>query len=63
MGQLFCCRKVDSNQLKQDQYLLQMNRYIKNNNGNYNKKMNIFQNEERIKNNENNNLKIMKIII
>ena len=53
MGQLFCCRKVDSNQLKQDQYLLQMNRYIKNNNGNYNKKMNIFQNEERIKNNEN----------
>ena len=55
MGQLFCCRKVDSNQLKQDQYLLQMNRYIKNNNGNYNKKMNIFQNEERIKNNENNN--------
>ena len=57
MGQLFCCRKVDSNQLKQDQYLLQMNRYIKNNNGNYNKKMNIFQNEERIKNNENNNLK------
>lgn len=54
MGQLFCCRKVDSNQLKQDKYLLQMKRYIKDNGDNNSNKMNILQFEETIKNNENN---------
>ena len=54
MGQLFCCRKVDGNQLKYDQYLLQINRYVNNNDSNNNKKNNIFQFEEIIQNNNKN---------
>ena len=57
MGQLFCCRKVDFNQLKYDQYLLQINRYVNNNDSNNNKKNkknNIFQFEEIIQNNNKN---------
>ena len=57
MGQLFCCRKVDFNQLKYDQYLLQINRYVNNNDSNNNKKIkknNIFQFEEIIQNNNKN---------
>ena len=57
MGQLFCCRKVDFNQLKYEQYLLQINRYVNNNDSNNNKKYkknNIFQFEEIIQNNNKN---------
>ena len=57
MGQLFCCRKVDFNQLKYEQYLLQINRYVNNNDSNNNKKNkknNIFQFEEIIQNNNKN---------